>query len=195
MRRFVHHALMLAVLALFGVSTLAVAQRGGRGGRGGSRADFPQDGGTMMAGPPPIPPTVAALVLEHADDLKLVDSQRVVLESVRRAQDSANMPWMAKLDSLRPTRQPAGGMGDLSQEQRDEIEARKRAIANTLDAMRETNAQSRKKVMDVLNPDQQKSAAALEEDARKKADDEARRRARSEQPSGGRGGRGRPTED
>ena len=143
MRRFVHHALMLAVLALFGVSTLAMGQRGRRGG--GSRADFPQGGGTMMGGPPPIPATVAALVLEHADDFKLVDSQRVVLESVRRAQDSANKPWMAKLDSLRPTRQPAGGMGDLSQEQRDEIEARKTAIANALEGMRETNAQAQNK--------------------------------------------------
>jgi hypothetical protein len=184
---------MLAVLALFGVSTLAMAQRGRRGG--GSRADFPQGGGTMMGGPPPIPATVAALVLEHADDFKLVDSQRVVLESVRRAQDSANMPWMAKLDSLRPTRQPAGGMGDLSQEQRDEIEARKTAIANALEGMRETNAQARIKVMAVLDPDQQKRAAGLEEEARKKADDEAKRLQRSEQPSGGRGGRGRPPED
>ena len=146
----------------------------------------------MMGGPPPIPPTVAALVLEHADDFKLADSQRVVLESVRRAQDSANMPWRMKLDSLRPTRQPANGMGDLSQEQRDELEARRTAIAMVLDGMKENNAQARKKVMDVLDPDQQKRAASLEDEARKKAEDEAKQRA-----SNGQGSRrrGRPAED
>ena len=192
MRRFVHHAVILAVFALFGVSALATAQRGRRGG---TRGESPQSAGTMMGGPPPIPPSVAALVLEHADEFKLADSQRVVLESVRRAQDSANAPWMAKLDSLRPTRQPAGGMGDLSQEQRDEIEARKTAIANVLEGMRETNAQARIRVMNVLNPDQQKRAASLEEDARKKAADDAKQHERSGPPAGGRGGRGRPPED
>jgi hypothetical protein len=161
--------------------------------RGQPRADFPQSSGAMMGGPPPIPPSVAALVIEHADEFKLVDEQRVVLESVRRAQDSANAPWMAKLDSLRPTRQPAGGPGDLSQEQRDELEARKIAIANVIEGMRETNAQARKKVMDTLNPDQQKRAAGLEEDARKKAEDEAKRRERDAQGSGRR--RGRSTEE
>jgi hypothetical protein len=191
MRRFVHHAVILAVFALFGVSAIAAAQRGRRGD---SRADNPQGAGTMMGGPPPIPPTVAALVLEHADDFKLADSQRVVLESVRRAQDSANMPWRMKLDSLRPTRQPANGMGDLSQEQRDELEARRTAIAMVLDGMKENNAQARKKVMDVLDPDQQKRAASLEEDARKKAADDAKQHERSGPPAGGRGGRGRPPE-
>jgi hypothetical protein len=191
MRRFVHHAVILAVFASFSVSALATAQRGRRGG---TRADNPQGTGMMMGGLPPMPPTVAALVLEHAADFKLADSQRVVLESVRRAQDSANRPWMAKLDSLRPTRQPANGMGDLSQEQRDELEARKTAIANALEGMRETNAQARKHVMDVLNPDQQKRAASLEEDARKKAEDEAKQRERNGPPGGGRGGRGRPPE-
>lgn len=188
MRRFVHHAVILAVVALFSVSALATAQRGRRGN---SQGDYPQSAGMMMGGAPPIPPSVAALVLEHADDFKLADSQRTVLESVRRAQDSANRPWMAKLDSLRPTRQPAGGMGDLSQEQRDEIAARKTGIANVLEGMRETNAQARKQVMDVLNPDQQKRAASLEDDARKKAEDEAKQRA-----SNGQGSRrrGRPAE-
>jgi hypothetical protein len=185
-------AVILALAALFSTSALASAQRGG-GMRGQPRADFPESMGAMMGGPPPIPPSVAALVLDHSDEFKLADAQRTVLESVRRAQDSANMPWMAKLDSLRPTRQSAGGPGDLSQEQREELEARKIAIANVLEGMRETNAQARKKVMDVLNPDQQKRAASLEEDARKKAEEDGKRRERDAQGSGRR--RGRPTED
>ena len=187
MRRSDQHAVLLAVVGMLCVSALAAAQRGGRGQ---SRGESPQFGGAMMGGPPPIPPSVAALVLEHPDDFKLADSQRVVVESVRRAQDSANRPWMAKLDSLRPTRQPANGMGDLSQEQRDEMEARRAAISTVLDGMKENNAQARKQVMAVLNPDQQERAASLEEDARKKAMDDARRRERNGPPDGGRGGRG-----
>ncbi|MEO8621620.1 MAG: hypothetical protein ABI625_11180 [bacterium] len=183
-------AVILVLAGLFTASTLASAQGGMRGQ---PRGEFPQSLGSMMGSPPPIPPSVATLVLDHANDFQLADSQRVVLESVRRAQDSANMPWMAKLDSLRPTRQSAGGPGDLSQEQRDELETRKIAIANVLEGMRETNAQSRKKVMDVLNPDQQKRAANLEEDARKKAEEEGKRRERDAQGGGRR--RGRPTED
>lgn len=195
MRRPVRSAVILAIAGLFCVSALATAQRGGGGGggRGGNRADFPPASAPMMGGPPPIPPSVAALVLEHADEFKLADDQRVVIESVRRGQDSANAPWMAKLDSLRPTRQSAGGPGDLSQEQRDELEARKIAIANVLEGMHETNAQARKKVMDTLNPDQQKRAASLEEEARKKAEDEGKRRERDAQGSGRR--RGRSTEE
>ena len=193
MRRSAHHAVMLAVAGVLSVSALASAQRGGAssGRRGDTRADFPPAGGAMMGGPPPIPASVAALVLEHSEDFTLADSQRVVLESVRRAQDSANRPWMARLDSLRPTRQPANGPGDLSQEQRDELDARKTAIAAVIDGMKENNAQARKQVMEVLDPEQQKRAASLEDDARKKAEDDMRRRER-----GGQGDRrrGRPTE-
>ena len=190
MRRPVLQAVPLLIAGVFGISALASAQRGTRGE---TRAEFPQSIGAMMGGPPPIPASVAALVLEHADELKLADSQRALVESVRRAQDSANLPWLAKLDSLRPTRQPAGGPGDLSQEQRDEMEARKLAIGLVLDGMKETNALSRKTVMDALDPEQQKRAAGWEEDARKKAEDEAKRRERDAQGGGRR--RGRPSGD
>ena len=189
MRRSAQRAVMLALLAVFCVSALAAAQRGMRGD---SRAEFPQAMGAMMGGPPPMPPGVAALVLEHAEDFKLADSQRSALESVRRAQDSANRPWMAKLDSLRPTRQPANGMGDLSQEQKDEMQQRRAAIATVLDGMKENNAQARKQAMDALNGEQQKRAADLEEDAQKKVDDEMKRRERDAQ--GGNRRRGRPAE-
>ena len=178
MRRPARHAVPLVIAGLFAISTLASAQRSMRGE---TRAEYPQSIGAMMGAPPPIPTSVAALVLEHADELKLADSQRELIQSVRRAQDSANMPWLAKLDSLRPTRQPAGGPGDLSQEQRDEMESRKIAIGLVLDGMKETNALSRKKVMDALDPEQQKRAAGWEEDARKRAEDEAKRRERDAQ--------------
>jgi hypothetical protein len=104
---------------------------------------------------------------------------------------------MLKLDSLRPKGIPANGMGDLSQEQSDEIEARKVAVANVIEGMRETNAEARKKVMDILNPDQQQHAAVLEDEAKKKLDEASKRNVRGEGGGGrgGRGGRGRPPED
>jgi hypothetical protein len=194
-------SLQIAVvaMALVSASTLASAQRGGGGGGGrrggGANTQYPQDMG--RTGPPPVPPTVAALVLEHANDLALADSQRVIIESVRRTQDSANKPWMMKLDSLRPTRMPANGPDDLSQEQRDEQKERQAAVEAVMEGMRETNAVSRVKVMETLNETQQKKAAEYENDARKKAEDEGKRRARSQTPQQGRGGggMGRPPED
>ena len=192
MRRFHHHAVIGAVVALASVSMPALGQRGMRGGsrRGGESSQ----GGGESAMVPHVATPIVGLVLEHADEFKLSDTQRSALETVRTVQDSANRPWMLKLDSLRPRGMPANGMGDLSQEQRDEIEARKVAVANVIEGMRETNAQARKRVMDILNPDQQQHAAALEDEAKKKLDEASERNVRG--PGGGdRAGRGRPPED
>ena len=183
------YVVVVAALALAGVP--ASAQRGMRGG--GSRRGGDSQG-SESATIPHVATPIVGLVLEHADEFKLTDAQRSALESVRQVQDSANRPWMQKLDSLKPRGMPANGMGDLSQEQRDEIEARKVAVANVIEGMRETNAEARKKVMDILNPDQQQHAAVLEDEAKKKADEESRRNVRSA-GGGDRAGRGRPPED
>jgi hypothetical protein len=186
MRRPVHNAIRLAFVALLGVSTLAAAQGMIAANHNTGRMD------EGITGPPPIPPGVAALVLDHAVDVGIVDSQRVALEAIRRTQDSANKPWLAKLDSLKPTSQPAGGPNDLSQEQRDEINARRVAIKQALDGMKETNAVARQQAMALLTPDQQKKAEQLENDARKRAQDETNRRNSSGYQQGMSGGRGRP---
>lgn len=159
---------------------------------GDRRAEYPSDMGRM--GPPPLPPTIAALVLDNAKDLSLTDSQKVVLESIRKSQDSANKPFLARLDSLRPTRMPAGGMNDLSQEQQDEMKQRAIAVQVVMAEMRETNAESRVNVMKLLNEAQQKKAAELEDEAQKKADSEGRRRMQDMGGSGNRRGAGRPPE-
>jgi hypothetical protein len=180
--RLIFSAVLLTALA----APLASAQYASRRG-----SDRPED---ALALPPRPAPGVAALVLEHASELALADSQRVVLESIRRTQDSANRPWILALDSLRPTRRPVN-QNDLSQEQRDEIEARRTAIARVMEAMRETNALARQHTMAVLSPPQQEKAAELENDARKKAEDDRARQGRSatageERRGGGRGRRG-----
>ena len=151
-----------------------------------------------LALPPRAVPGVAALVLQHANELALADSQRVVLDSIRLAQESANHPWIAALDSLRPTRVPANPY-DLSQEQRDEIEARRKAIATVLEAMRGTDNLARQRTLAALSPEQQERATKLENEARKRADEERARLARTIGSMGmmgeGRQGMGRQPED
>jgi len=186
-------ALMLVVTALLAISTRTQAQMGGS--RSAQRNNNnPEDIG--LAGAPPIAAGVAALAIEHSAELGLTDSQNIALATIRRAQDSVNAPRLKTLDSLRPTRRPANGVNDLSPEQRQEIEERRAAITPVLEAVRETNAEARIKVMALLNPEQQKRAAKFEEEARKQADEAFKRQARS--GSGGmerrRGGR-RQTED
>jgi hypothetical protein len=184
------------LVALLAVAVTASPSSAQFGRRGGGRAE-PQNAQDLLALPPWIPPGVAALVLGHAADFALADSQRVVLESIRHTQDSANRPWIARLDSLRPTSQPLNPK-DLSQEQRDEIAARRTAIAAVLDGMRETNALARQRTMAILSPEQQQRAAELENDARKQADQERERRGRFATQGGDmrrRGGGGRPPED
>jgi hypothetical protein len=188
--------LLVPLVALLAVSVVATPAEAQFGRRGGDRAQS-QNAQDVLALPPWIPPGLAALVLAHASDFSLADSQRVVLESIRRTQDSANRPWLARLDSLRPTSQPLNPR-DLSQEQRDEIAARRTAIAAVLDGMRETNALARQRTMAVLSPAQRERAAELESDARKQADEERSRRGRFAAEGDGegrRGGRGRPPED
>ena len=187
-------ALTLVVMGLLGISTPSQAQMGGS--RSAQRNNNnPEDIG--LAGPPPIAAGVAALAIEHAAELGLTDSQNIALATIRHSQDSTNAPRLRTLDSLRPSRRPANGVNDLSVEQRQEIEERRAAIAPVLEAVRETNAEARIKVMALLTPDQQKRAAQFEEDAKKKADEEFKRRARSEFGGGmeRRRGGGRPRED
>jgi len=184
------------LVALLAVAVTAPSSMAQYGRRGGERAE-PQNAQDLLALPPWIPPGVAALVLTHASDFSLADSQRVALESIRQFQDSANRPWLARLDSLRPTSQPLNPK-DLSQEQREEIAARRTAIAAVLNGMRETNALARQRTMAVLSPEQQQRAAELENDARKQADQERERRGRfaaEGQDGRRRGGGGRPPED
>ncbi|MDB4912426.1 MAG: hypothetical protein JWM95_70 [Gemmatimonadetes bacterium] len=194
MRRPVQRASTLALAALLGIATLASGQ-----GRQRSRQDANTSTNLGIVGPPVIPAGVASLVLEHADVVGINDTQRAAIEKIKATQDAAIRPYLAKLDSLRPTRRPAGGENDLSQEQRDEINERKVAITAVLDAIHEPNATARQQTMALLTEDQQKKAADLENEAKKKADEDQKRRERNifgapGMGGGMSGGRGRPPE-
>jgi len=180
-------SLVLAVLATAALSVPSDAQLF-RSRNGTSAAE-------ALALPPRVPPGVAALALDHAAELALADSQKVLLESIRHAQDSANKPWIARLDSLRPTRRPVNP-NDLSPEQQEEIAARRAAIATVLDAMRGTDSLARQRTMALLTPEQQERAAELENDARKQSQEELARRLRDDVGREERwSGRGRLPED
>jgi hypothetical protein len=121
---------------------------------------------SVLAEPPRLAPGVAALALDHAVELALADSQQVLLASIRRTQDSTNRPWIERLEALRPTSRPANPL-DLSPEQQEEIAARRLAIAEVMEGMRETNATARQRAMALLTPEQQEKATQLEDKARR----------------------------
>jgi Spy/CpxP family protein refolding chaperone len=178
--------LLLRSAVAAGVATLALST--------GASAQYATRRSTMpleeaIAEPPRIAPGVAQLALEHASELALADSQRVLLETIRRSQDSVNRPFAAQLEALRPTRRPANP-NDLSKEQVDEIETRRKAIGAIMKNVHDSNALLRWRAMAVLTPEQQERAAKLEEDAQQRADEERTRRAR-----GGYFGEGRRSED
>jgi hypothetical protein len=157
MRRSSITCFVLAGSAVVALSTSASAQYRGRDRQ---RMD------SVLAEPPRLAPGVAALALDHAVELALADSQQVLLASIRRAQDSANRPWIERLEALRPTSHPANPF-DLSPEQQEEIAARRLAIAEVMEAMRETNTTARQRAMALLTPVQQERATELEDKARK----------------------------
>jgi hypothetical protein len=157
MRRTSITCLALAGIAVASLSTTASAQY-----RGLDR----QRTDSVLAEPPRLAPGVAALALDHAAELALADSQQMLLASIRRAQDSANRPWIERLEALRPTSHPANPF-DLSPEQQEEIAARRLAIAEVMEGMRETNTTARERAMALLTPEQQQQATELEDKARK----------------------------
>jgi Spy/CpxP family protein refolding chaperone len=157
MRRSSITCFVLAGTAVVAISSSASAQY-----RGVDR----QRTDSVLAEPPRLAPGVAALALDHAAELALADSQQAQLASIRRAQDAANRPWIERLEALRPTRHPANPF-DLSPEQQEEIAARRLAIAEVMEGMRETNATARQQVMALLTPEQQEKATELEDKARR----------------------------
>jgi len=124
---------------------------------------------------PIVPVSVAKVVLENEGELALADSQRVALTAIQRQLDSAEAPLLAKLQAVKPTWRPAGGLNDLSSEQREQLVAARKAHVEVIDEITPLVAQSRERAMAVLTKDQQDRAAKLEKNARKRAEDTAKR--------------------
>lgn len=123
---------------------------------------------------PVVPVNVARTVIEHERDMELSDSQRTQIVLIQRRLDSTTAPLFRKLDSLRPTWRPAGGINDLSQEQRDQLVSLREAQVAVIDSMAPTFTKARESVMSLLDREQKERAAKYEKDARKHAEEEAK---------------------
>ena len=135
-----------------------------------------RDNNPLAGKPAPIVPVnVARSVIEHERDMALSDSQRTQIVVIQRRLDSTTAPMLKKLDSLRPSWRPAGGLNDLSQEQRDQLVTLRAAQAAVIDSLSPTFAKAREQVMSVLRPEQRERAAKFERDARKRAQERAKR--------------------
>jgi hypothetical protein len=121
-----------------------------------------------------VPVSVAKAVLETDKDMALSDSQRVQITQIQRQLDSANAPLLARLDSVKPNWRPAGGLSDLSQEQRDELVARRNQHEAIIAEIAPNVAKANERVMALLRPEQRDRANKLEKNARKRAEEFAK---------------------
>jgi nitrogen-specific signal transduction histidine kinase len=177
MLRFTRQIAVFATVALALLPSMARAQMAVR------------HSATLFNGVPApiIPVSLARVVLESDDkDLALTDSQRVQLRLVQKQLDSVNAPLIAKLDSIKPTWRPAGGLNDLSAEQRDQLVAYRKGHDEIIEKIAPNVAASREHAMALLSKDQQERAVKLEKNARKRAEEIAKRELQElENPIGG----------
>jgi len=181
MPRSIRSVATVAALALVLSPSLAMGQMPVR-----------RDNNPFAGKPAPIAPVnVARAVIEHEKDMALSDSQRTQIVLIQRRLDSTTAPMLKKLDSLRPSWRPAGGLNDLSQEQRDQLATLRAAQVAVIDSLSPTFAKAREQVMSVLRPEQRERAAKYERDARKRAQEQAKRELESRETMEGGAGRRR----
>jgi hypothetical protein len=165
----------VATLALVLLPSVARAQ-------GGANKD-----NTPFAGRPAsiVPISLAKVVIDNEKDMVLTDAQRVQIVLIQRGLDSASAPLLAHLDSIKPTWRPAGGLNDLSEEQRRQLVAHRQVHEETMAKIAPSAASAREKVMALLDRQQQERAAKLEKNARKRAQELAKRELEElERPAG-----------
>jgi hypothetical protein len=132
-----------------------------------------------------IPVSLAKVVIDNEKDMVLTETQRVQIVLIQRQLDSANAPLLASLDSVKPTWRPAGGLSDLSEEQRRQLVEHRATHEATMAKIAPNAAKARERVMALLDKQQQERAAKLEKNARKRAEELAKRELKElENPSG-----------
>ena len=131
---------------------------------------------------PVVPVNVARTVIEHEADFALTDSQRTQIILIGRRLDSTAAPLLKKIDSLKPSWRPAGGINDLSPEQRDQLVASRKAQFAVIDSLTPAFAKAREQVMTVLDPEQRERAEKLEKNARKRAEEMAKKELEGPRP-------------
>jgi hypothetical protein len=127
--------------------------------------------------PAPIAPvSVAKAILERNDkEIALDPEQTTQLQRIQAKLDSANAPYLKRLEAARPSWRPAGGLGDLSQEQRDQLVAYRHAQEAIVDSVGPNVVKANEQARALLRPEQRERAAKLEKDARKRAEELAKK--------------------
>jgi len=127
--------------------------------------------------PAPIAPvSVAKAILERNDkEIALDPEQTTQLQRIQARLDSANAPYLQRLEAARPSWRPAGGLGDLSQEQRDQLVAYRHAQEAIVDSVGPNVTKANEQARALLRPEQRERAAKLEKDARKRAEELAKK--------------------
>ena len=127
--------------------------------------------------PAPIAPvSVAKAILERNDkEIALDPEQTTQLQRIQANLDSANAPYLKRLEAARPSWRPAGGLGDLSQEQRDQLVAYRHAQEAIVDSVGPNVVKANEQARALLRPEQRERAAKLEKDARKRAEELAKK--------------------
>jgi LTXXQ motif family protein len=160
-----------AAVALAAWAPITYGQ-GGYGGGGGG-------GGNAAAGGSPKPVKVeekdlaearsldpenpVGFILDHATQLKLVDTQTTRLATIRAQVTRENSELKDRLDSIRPPGAPSRtDFSLLSPTQRDSVLQQRKAIAETMGQIHDNDRRARTDAMAVLTPEQQQRVAALE---------------------------------
>ena len=127
--------------------------------------------------PAPIAPvSVAKAILERNDkEIALDPEQTTQLQRIQAKLDSANAPYLKQLEAARPSWRPAGGLGDLSPEQRDQLIAYRHAQEAIVDSVGPNIVKANEQARALLRPEQRERATKLEKDARKRAEELAKK--------------------
>ena len=175
MRHPIRTFVTVATLALVLLPSVARAQ-------GGASKDNTPFAGKAAA---IVPISVAKVVIDNEKDMVLTESQRVQIVLIQRQLDSANAPLLKTLDSVKPTWRPAGGLNDLSEEQRRQLVEHRKTHDETMAQIAPNATKARERVMALLDRQQQERAAKLERNARKRAEELAKRELKElESPAG-----------
>src|SRR5258705_788400 len=116
---------------------------------------IPHNNDPFAGKPAPIAPvSVAKAILDRNDkERALADSQRTQLQRIQARLDSTNAPLVQRLEAARPTWRPAGGLGDLSQEQRDQLLAFRLVQSAIVDSLTPNIQKANEEARGLLSPE------------------------------------------
>lgn len=164
-----------AAMLASGVFTPAAAQAGGPGGGRGGRGS---DNNSMLNAPDPHivamaksisadPEDPIPMILADRNEIKLTDSQTVVLSMLESRLRIDNGPLRNRLDELRPpgvNTKPDYAHFDAAS--RDSLVKARAAIAQTMGAIHDNDLTARQAAFEVLTPDQRSAITDLEKRVR-----------------------------